>query len=523
MRSSNIAPIFPTHPYMAKRLAYPHDISTRIMIKNCFALFILQWFSVFTLSAQSAHSAVSAQIPREVRAVWLTTLMGLDWPQHAATTPEQSRKQQRELCQLIEQLHAVGINTVLFQARLRGTTAYPSELEPWDGVFTGTPGRAPLFDPLALAVAECHKRGMECHAWVVSFPICKAAVAMKLGRRALPQKHPELCVRAADQWYMDPGVPETAPYLARLCGEIVRRYGVDGIHLDYIRYPEKGIPFTDNRSYQRYGKGQPKAEWRRANVNRCVQAIHDTVRAIRPWVKLSCSPVGKYADLSRYSSMGWNARDAVFQDAQYWLKQGWMDCLFPMMYFDGNHYYPFLADWNENTSGRMVVPGLGIYFLNPGEKNWPLLTVRRQMNVARHIGLHGQAFFRARFLVNNEKNLCHWLRNSFYATPALVPPMTWIDSVPPASPVVEQRIQGNRLLLQWKPVSDDTPVYYNVYRIDARYGDALLATRLQTTQFEKLLTFPALKHSRYVVTAVDAYGNESGLTDTLGSAPTRSE
>ena len=101
--------------------------------------------------------------------------------------------------------------------------------------------------------------------------------------------------------------------------------------------------------------------------------------------------------------------------------------------------------------------------------------------------------------------------------------MTWIDSVPPASPVVEQRIQGNRLLLQWKPVSDDTPVYYNVYRIDARYGDALLATRLQTTRFEKLLTFPALKHSRYVVTAVDAYGNESGLTDTLGLTPTRSE
>ena len=117
MRSSNIASIFPTHPYMAKRLAYPHDISTRIMIKNCFALFILQWFSVFTLSAQSAHSAVSAQIPREVRAVWLTTLMGLDWPQHAATTPEQSRKQQRELCQLNEQLHAVGINTELIQAR----------------------------------------------------------------------------------------------------------------------------------------------------------------------------------------------------------------------------------------------------------------------------------------------------------------------------------------------------------------------------------------------------------------------
>lgn len=107
--------------------------------------------------------------------------------------------------------------------------------------------------------------------------------------------------------------------------------------------------------------------------------------------------MGKYSDLSRYSSYGWNARDAVSQDAQRWLRLGWMDMLFPMMYFDGNHYYPFLADWKEHDAGRPVVPGLGIYFLNSREKNWPLLTVQRQMNVARSEGLGGQAFFRTRF------------------------------------------------------------------------------------------------------------------------------
>ena len=461
------------------------------------------------LSAQPTHSPVSEQVRYEVRAVWLTTLMGLDWPGQPATTPAGVQCQQRELCNMLDRLQAAGINTVLFQSRLRASTTYASAYEPWDACLTGTPGRDPMYDPLAFAVEECHRRGMECHAWVVAFPICKVSTARKLGKRALPAKHPELCRRSGDAWMMDPGVPGTALYLANLCREIAERYEVDGIHLDYIRYPERGIPFNDTPTYRRYGRGKPKAAWRTENVDRCVKAIRDAVKSVRPWIKLSCSPVGKYADLARYSSFGWNARDAVNQDAQRWLRMGWMDMLFPMMYFDGIHYYPFLADWKENDAGRPVVPGLGIYFLNKAQKNWPLLNVQRQMNVARHEGLGGQAFFRTRFLLDNEKGLYNWLCSDFYLQPALVPPMVWHDSVPPAHPEVEQRMEGMRLHLSWKPVADHTPVTYNVYRIDSLHGDALLATRLRQTHFEKLLTLPALKHSRYVVTAVDAYGNES--------------
>lgn len=456
------------------------------------------------------HSPAAADIRYEVRAVWLTTLMGLDWPARPALTPQASEAQRQDLCRMLDQLQAAGINTVLFQTRIRATTAYPSAIEPWDGAFTGTPGKAPSYDPLLTAVQECHKRGMECHAWVVAFPVCKVNVAKQLGRRALPQQHPELCQRCGDQWMMDPGVPATASYLAGICREIVQHYAVDGIHLDYIRYPEPGIPFNDSRTFARYGRGMAsKQAWRTANVDRCVQAIHDAVKSVRPWVKMSCSPVGKYSDLSRYSSHGWNARDAVSQDAQRWLREGWMDMLFPMMYFDGDHYYPFLADWHENEYGREVIPGLGIYFLNPREKDWPLLTVQRQMNVARSHGLGGQAFFRAKFLLRNEKGLLDWLRTDFYAHPALVPPMTASDSVPPESPVVTQTLQGLHLQLRWNAVSDRGPVTYNVYRLDSIRGNRLLSVRQPSTSFSTTLALPALRHSRYVVTAVDAYGNES--------------
>lgn len=480
---------------------------------------LIALFTLPTSGATVSHSPASSNIRYEVRAAWLTTLMGLDWPSRPATTEAQAELQQRDLCRQLDQLKAAGINTVLFQSRIRATTAYASALEPWDGIFTGHPGQRPPYDPLQFAINECHKRGMECHAWVVAFPICKVTTAKQLGKRALPALHPELCQRCGDQWMMNPGVPATATYLATVCKEIVSNYDVDGIHLDYIRYPEAGIPFNDNATYQRYGKGLSKAAWRTRNVDRCVEAIHQAIKSIRPWVKLSCSPVGKYADLSRYSSRGWNARDAVSQDAQRWLQEGWMDMLFPMMYFDGDHFYPFLADWKENDYGHPIVPGLGIYFLNAHEKDWPLLTIQRQMNVSRSEGLGGQAFFRTRFLLNNEKGLLTWLQTQFYAQPALVPPMTWLDSIAPTTPLrATKQFTGQHLSLSWTAATDNTPnalVCYNVYRLDPVLGDIVLALHTSCLHYEQTLALPALRHSRYVITAVDVYGNESQPIEAL--------
>ncbi len=430
-----------------------------------FASFIFALFLSLAAAAQSSIASLWPEGPRhEIRAVWLTTLGGLDWPSTRATTAEGAARQQRELLDILDQLQATGINTVIFQTRIRSTVAYPSAIEPWDGAFTGTPGQRPLYDPLRFAIDACHERGMELHAWVVAFPICKVQAAKQLGRRALPNVHPELCRRAGDQWMMDPGVPATADYIASICKEIVSLYDVDGIHLDYIRYPESSIPWDDRATFRKYGAGRNLAQWRRENVTRVVRRVHDVVRAERPWVKLSCSPVGKYADLPRQSSYGWNARDAVSQECQDWLRDGLMDALFPMMYFDGKHFYPFAHDWAANAAGRPVVPGLGIYFLSPREKNWPLSVVTRQLAATRSLGL-GAAYFRSRFLTDNVKGLRDFLQYDFYRSPALVPAMTWLDSVAPAAPSLRIVREGMRISLHWNAVSDATPVTYNIYRL----------------------------------------------------------
>ena len=226
------------------------------MKRTTFVLLVL--LCSLCAKAQTACSPVASDIKYEVRAAWLTTLMGLDWPQRPATTEAQTAAQKQALCEMLDRLKAMGINMVLFQSRIRATTAYASAIEPWDGVFAGRPGQRPLYDPLQFAVDECHKRGMECHAWVVAFPICKVAVAKQLGKRALPVLHPELCQRCGDQWLMDPGVPGTAEYLAKVCREIVQNYEVDGIHLDYIRYPESSVPFNDDRTYAAMPMGRTR-------------------------------------------------------------------------------------------------------------------------------------------------------------------------------------------------------------------------------------------------------------------------
>ncbi len=472
---------------------------------------------LFSLLCLSLHAQERCSPRHEVRAVWLTTLNGLDWPRKTANTPEAVHRQKKELTDLLDQYKEIGINTVIFQTRIRSTVAYPSAIEPWDGAFTGTPGRAPLYDPLAFVVEECHRRGLEVHAWVVAFPVGKVAAMKLLGRKALPQRKPTLCKRAGEEWVLDPGMPETGAYIASICGEIVRNYDVDGIHLDYIRYPEKAIPFNDNASYRRYGKGRNKAQWRRDNVTRCVRCIHDTVRAIRPWVKLSCSPVGKYSDLSRYSSYGWNARDAVSQDAKLWLREGLMDWLFPMMYFRGNHFYPFALDWKEGAAGHPVVPGLGIYFLDEREKDWPLEDIRRELNVCRQYGLGGAALFRSKFLTDNVKGLRDFLRDDFYHRPALLPPMTWIDSIAPPAPKTTIGVNDCEVRLSWEDVRKDASpaerVRYNIYcaeQEDAALDDAtLLAVGLEQTDFTHCPALPHKKYAYYAVTATDVYGNES--------------
>lgn len=443
--------------------------------------------AVFTLAAQPKY---------EVRAVWLTTIGGIDWPHSYAGSARSIERQKDELRDILDRLQRANINTVLLQTRIRATTIYPSAYEPWDGCLSGKPGKSPGYDALKFAIDECHRRGMELHAWVVAIPIGKWNAA---GCVRLRKRHPGLVRKIGDEGYLDPEKPQTAEYLADLCAEITGNYDIDGIHLDYIRYHETW-PMKVSR---RQG---------RTNITNIVRAISRRVKSIKPWVKMSCSPIGKYKDLSRFSSYGWNAYERVCQDAQAWLRDGLMDELFPMMYFRGNQFYPFALDWNEHSYGRIVAPGLGIYFMSPREKDWPLSDITREMLTLRHYGM-GHAFFRSKFFTDNVKGIYDFTAQSFNQYPALIPPMTWQSSARPSAPSgLSRRTQEDNVeLLSWTPVDKDTTrIMYNVYSSREYPVNTDDARNLTVVRLRKSsLIIPHDPTRYYAVTAIDRYGNES--------------
>ena len=454
------------------------------------------------------HAVVLCAQPKyEVRAVWLTVLGNLDWPSASQLDGKRAADQRQELVDILDRLQAINVNTVLLHTRIRATTIYPSDIEPWAPYLSGRAGVSPGYDALQFAIDECHKRGMELHAWVVTIPIGKWN---SYGCQQLRRRYPSLVKRIGEEGYLNPEASQTADYLADICEEITRRYDVDGIHLDYIRYPE-----TWKGSKQTY------------YITRIVERIHDSVKRHKPWVKLSCSPIGKYDDLARYSSKGWNARSRVAQDAQEWLRRGLMDQLYPMMYFAGNGFFPFAIDWQENSYGRHIVSGLGTYMLHPRERNWPLTEVKRQLNVCRSIGL-GHCHFRTKFLLDNVKGIYDYMRQ-FDSHPALIPPMSWDQSLVPDAPTrlrVLHTTQGDELT--WnsgRDRSDGPYLLYNVYAspdedVDISNPANLIATR----RMGKALSIsrrPDQARLYYAVTALDRYGNESDAVYEEGSPNSR--
>ena len=479
--------------------------------------FLLIFISLLFITIKTA-----AQPKHEIRATWITTLGGMDWPRNKATNANGIRRQQQELRDILDQLKEANFNTVMLQTRLRGDLIYPSAFETFPEALTGKTGRNPGYDPLAFAIEECHKRGMELHAWIVTIPIGNHRQIKLLDKYSVVRKNRKICKQYQGSWYLDPGHPGTADYLAGIVREIVSRYDVDGVHFDYIRYPENARRFPDKDTHRKYGKGKDLKQWRRENITAIARRLHAEVKQLKPWVKVSSSPVGKFKDTNRYSSFGWNAYETVYQDAQGWLKEGIHDALFPMMYFKDNHFYPFALDWKENDNGRWVVPGLGIYFLSPKEQDWPIDEVSRQLHFTRQTGLAGHAYFRNRFLLDNVKGIFDELKNDFYTTPALVPPMTWQDSIAPTAPTEPfYELQDNgEVKLAWSASKDnhDLPVVYHLYAssnypVDTNNANNLLATYLKGNQ----ITLPD-GEGYFAVTAADRYGNESAPL-ALNTAP----
>lgn len=266
-----------------------------ININRIYLLIVFSFLILFSLSAQPAPKY-------EVRAAWITAVYGLDWPRTKATTPASIQKQKEELVEILDKLKEANFNTVLFQARTRGDVLYKSDIEPYNSILTGKSGKDPGYDPLAFAVEECHKRGMECHAWMVTIPLGGRKHVASLGKQSVTRRQPKICVPYKREYFLNPGNPKTKEYLMSLVKEVVERYDVDGVHFDYLRYPERAFRFPDSYDYRKYGNGRSLDQWRRDNITEILRYIYKGVKQLKPWVKVSTCPVGKYRDTSRYSS-----------------------------------------------------------------------------------------------------------------------------------------------------------------------------------------------------------------------------
>ena len=450
--------------------------------------------------AAPAQWAPSATPKREYRAVWLTTIKNLDWPSAPATSPAGEERQRAELTAILDTLKAVGINTVLLQTRLRGDVIYPSSLEPFSAFITGKDGRRTMtYDPLQFAIDECHRRGMQCHAWMVALQV-------------------------KDNKYVDPSSPAVVDHLCHMVREVVRGYDVDGIHLDYLRYPEKSAaqPAKKSKSPQANKATKDDAQWRRDQVTACLRAVYRTVKAEKPWVCVSVAPLGKYRNTARASSQGWNAYNTVYQEAQEWLREGICDALFPMMYYDAHHFYPFVEDWASHTYGRHFAAGLGIYQLDPAQLNWGLNTFRSQLHYVRAFAdgtyartANGYALFRAGFIMNNIKGIRDELRY-LNAHPALVPALTWESGHRPDSPsAVSFTLTGDSIRISWSQQANKSAgeLHYNLYCAVGNPFDIDDARSLFLTyQSGTTITVPRPTRTEdvtFALTAIDRYGNES--------------
>lgn len=451
---------------------------------------------------------------KEIRAVWLTTVYGLDWPHQPATDARSRIAQQQALIEMLDRLQAANFNMVFLQTRLRGDVIYRSKIEPASKTFSGRWGELPGYDPLAFAIEECHKRGMECHAWFVTFPLGTDKSIKEMGKQSVVRKHPKLCKRHNGEWYLDPGVPGTADYLLSLVKEIVEGYDIDGIHFDYIRYPEEAKKFPDSKLYNQSGKRRNVADWRRENINRIVYRLYDYVKQVKPWVQVSSSPLGKYNRIEQVPNAGWTAYESVYQDPKRWMEEGKQDMIVPMMYYLHKNFFPFVDNWVSLSNGRLIVPGLGAYRMDKSEADWTVNDITDQIDYSRYFGGAGCAFFRCGNVLYNEKGLYQELRDHYYPYPAQLPPLTWLnDRVPTVPKEIRVNREGDELHLTWdKPAEEQETLTYTVYyalndSIDSNSARHVLATLIHgetlylpvDTLREQGYTFSVSASTRYHV------------------------
>jgi uncharacterized lipoprotein YddW (UPF0748 family) len=395
-------------------------------------------------------------VPREFRGVWVATVANIDWPSRPGLPVAQ---QQAELVRVLDRAHELNLNAIVFQVRPATDALYDSKLEPWSEYLTGRMGQAPepAWDPLAFAVRESHARGMELHAWFNPYRARHAAAKSPAAESHVSVQRPEL-VRRYNKWlWMDPGEPGTQAHSLAVVLDVVKRYDVDGVHIDDYFYPYKEkdstgatLDFPDSASWARYratGGTLGRDDWRRENVDRFVQSLYEGVKREKPWVKVGISPFGIWRPGYPEKACCFDAYAQLYADARKWWRAGWADYFTPQLYWAiaaPQQSYPMLLRWwaDENVAGRHLWPGNYTSRVGDGSaRAYTVAELDSQIVLTRaqttpNGGATGNVHFSMKPLMTDQGGVGTALARGAYAMPALVPESPWMPGRAPGAPAV---------------------------------------------------------------------------------------
>ena len=463
---------------------------------------------------------------REFRGAWIQAVNG-----QFRGIPTEKLKQ--TLIDQLNSLQGAGINAIIFQVRPEADALYASQLEPWSRFLTGVQGQAPspYWDPMQFMIDECHKRGMEFHAWINPYRV-KTSLKSELSANHLYNIHPEWFVTYNNQLFFDPALPESRRHICMVVADIVSRYDVDAIHMDdyFYPYPAKGMDFPDDASFARYGGGfTNRADWRRRNVNILIQKIHETIRGLKPWVKFGISPFGIYRneknDPLGSKTNGLQNYDDLYADVLLWARNGWVDYNIPQIYWQIGHpaadYETLVKWWAKNTENRPLFIGQSVMntIQNADPKNPSMNQLPRKMALERaYQTIGGSCQWPASAVVENAGKYRDALVQEYHKYPALVPVFDFMDDKAPGKVRKVKKVwtEDGYMLFWTAPKAKDEmdrAVQYVVYRFDDKekvnIDDASHIVAVTRNNFYKLPYKDGKNKYRYVVTALDRLHNES--------------
>jgi len=479
-------------------------------------LLLLGWASIAPAANYGPSLAKPPPPTREFRAAWVASVGNIDWPSKAGLS---TQEQKAELLAMLDRARQLRLNAIILQVRPGCDALYASALEPWSEYLTGQMGRAPapFYDPLAFAVTEAHHRGLELHAWFNPFRAHHTKALSAIAANHVSRTHPQWVKTYGPQLWLDPGEDAVHEYSRQVMLDVVKRYDIDGVHLDdyFYPYPERDargqmMPFPDSASWQRYtaaGGKFTREEWRRDNVDRFIHSLYEAIKAEKRHVKFGVSPFGIWRPGHPEQIKGFDAYEQLFADSRKWLAQGWLDYLAPQLYWSiepKEQSYPVLLKWwaEQNPMHRHLWPGDAPNRI--GSKRDAAEIVNQVRLTRQQPGARGNIHWSMKALMQNKGGVNDALARDVYTQPALIPASTWLGTSPPGTPklTVENGASGT-LKLAWAQAGAE-PVWLWVLQAKVK-GDwtTEILSGPQTGHAFKATPVPEV----IALTAIDRFGN----------------